>query len=244
MEEIASVYARSLFEVAQEQGKLDDVRDQLGEFADALDGNQRAAGVLLLALLLHAGEEGGARRRRSRGAEPILDNFLELLIEKHRMPAVFRVRRELRPSCGSSENKLLPVEITSAIELDKSTVKQIGDRIGEQTGQKIELSASASSPTSSAASSSGSATRSSTRRSARVSNNFANRSRKGLRYDHLADQARRDHLHPQEPHRGPRRGAGRPDRGRHRPVGRPTASRASTASRTARRSRCSSCPTT
>ncbi len=40
MEEIASVYARSLFEVAQEQGKLDDVRDQLGEFADALDSNQ------------------------------------------------------------------------------------------------------------------------------------------------------------------------------------------------------------
>ena len=38
------------------------------------------------------------------------------------------------------ENKLLPVEITSAIELDKKTVKQIGDRIGEETGQKIELS--------------------------------------------------------------------------------------------------------
>jgi F-type H+-transporting ATPase subunit b len=40
MEEIASVYARSLFEVAQEQGKLDDVRDQLGEFADALDADR------------------------------------------------------------------------------------------------------------------------------------------------------------------------------------------------------------
>ena len=40
MEEIAAVYARSLFEVAQEQDKLDDVRDQLGEFADALDENR------------------------------------------------------------------------------------------------------------------------------------------------------------------------------------------------------------
>ena len=40
MEEIASVYARALFEVAQDQGKLDDVRDQLEEFADALDSNQ------------------------------------------------------------------------------------------------------------------------------------------------------------------------------------------------------------
>ena len=37
MEEIASVYARSLFEVAKEQDKIDKVRDELGEFADALN---------------------------------------------------------------------------------------------------------------------------------------------------------------------------------------------------------------
>ncbi len=39
MEEIARVYARSLFEVAHEAEKLDLVREQLGEFADALEGN-------------------------------------------------------------------------------------------------------------------------------------------------------------------------------------------------------------
>ena len=55
------------------------------------------------------------------------------------MPAVFRVRRSL-DELWQRENKLLPVEVTSAIELDKNTVKQIGDRIGEETGQKIELS--------------------------------------------------------------------------------------------------------
>ena len=68
VEEIASVYARSLFEVAQEQDKLDEVREQLGEFADVARRGPRAAGVLLLALLLHAGEEGrageGGHRRR------------------------------------------------------------------------------------------------------------------------------------------------------------------------------------
>jgi ATP synthase F1 delta subunit len=73
-------------------------------------------------------------------ADPILENFLKLLIEKHRMPAVFRVRRTY-DQMWQEENKLLPVEITSAIELDEQTVKQIGDRIGEQTDQKIELSA-------------------------------------------------------------------------------------------------------
>ena len=40
MEEIASVYARSLFEVAKEQGKLDEVREQLGQVADAISDDR------------------------------------------------------------------------------------------------------------------------------------------------------------------------------------------------------------
>ena len=36
-------------------------------------------------------------------------------------------------------NKLLPVEVTSAVPLDQATVRSIGDRIGEQTGNEIEL---------------------------------------------------------------------------------------------------------
>ena len=138
MEEIASVYARSLFEVAQEQGKLDDVRDQLGEFADTLDSNQEMQ-VFFFSPYFSTPEKEEGLDKVVTGAEPILQNFLKLLIEKHRMPAVFRVRRSF-DELWQRENKLLPVEVTSAIELDQNTVKQIGDRIGEETGQKIELS--------------------------------------------------------------------------------------------------------
>jgi F-type H+-transporting ATPase subunit delta len=138
MEEIASVYARSIFEVAQDQGKLDDVRDQLGEFADALDGDQQMQ-VFFFSPYFSTQEKEEGLDKVVTDAEPILENFLKLLIEKHRMPAVFRVRRTY-DEMWQRENKLLPVEITSAIELDDTTVKQIGDRIGEETGQKIELS--------------------------------------------------------------------------------------------------------
>jgi|SRR5215203_2787136 len=139
MEEIASVYARSLFEVAQEQGKLDEVREQLGEFADALDENQEMQ-VFFFSPYFSTQEKEEGLDKVVTDAEPILQNFLKLLIEKHRMPAVFRVRRTY-DQMWQQENQLLPVEVTSAIELDEQTVKQIGDRIGEETGQKIELSA-------------------------------------------------------------------------------------------------------
>ena len=39
MEELAQVYGRSLFEVAREQDKLDLLREQLGQFADAVKEN-------------------------------------------------------------------------------------------------------------------------------------------------------------------------------------------------------------
>ncbi len=74
------------------------------------------------------------------GADETLVNFLELLIEKHRMPAIFRIRRYY-DGLWEQENKILPVQISTATELDKATVKQIGDRIAKDTGQKIELTA-------------------------------------------------------------------------------------------------------
>ena len=43
MEEIAQVYARALFEVATEHDSLDEIRDQLGAFADAMHGNRQFA---------------------------------------------------------------------------------------------------------------------------------------------------------------------------------------------------------
>jgi len=139
MEEIANVYARSLFEVAQDQGNLDAVREQLGEFADALDGDQQMQ-VFFFSPYFSTQEKEEGLDKVVTDADPIFLNFLKLLIEKHRMPAVFRVRRTF-DEMWRQENKLLPVEITSAVELDKNTVKQIGDRIGEQTDQKIDLSA-------------------------------------------------------------------------------------------------------
>jgi ATP synthase F1 delta subunit len=139
MEEIASVYARSLFEVAQDQDKLDKVHEQLGEFADALN-ESRELQVFLFSPYFSTSEKSDGLDKAISGADETFVNFLKLLIEKHRMPVVFRVRAEFE-KLWEEENRLLPVTITSAVELPKATVKQIGDRISEQTDRKVDLSA-------------------------------------------------------------------------------------------------------
>jgi F-type H+-transporting ATPase subunit delta len=137
MEEIAAVYARSLFEVAKEQDKLDTIREQLGAFADALD-ETRELQVFFFSPYFSTTEKQDGLDRAVSDADPTLVNFLKLLIENHRTPVIFRVRRGF-DELWLQENKRLPVQITSAIELDKATVSQIGDRIAEQTGQKIDI---------------------------------------------------------------------------------------------------------
>ena len=137
MEEIATVYARSLFEVAKEQDKLDEVREQIGQVADALDAD-RELQIFFFSPYFSTEEKQDGLRKVIDGAEPAVLNFLELLVENHRSPAIFRIRTEY-DQLWEHENKLLPVEITSAVELDDEIAKRIGDQIGEQTGQRVEL---------------------------------------------------------------------------------------------------------
>ena len=138
MEQIAEVYARALFEAAKEHDVLDRVRDELGEFAEALEDN-RSLQVFLFSPYFSSDEKREGVRKIVSDADERTLNFLELLAERHRMPAIFRIKREL-DALWADENQLLPVTVTSAVELDEGLVEDIGKRIQEQTGRKVELS--------------------------------------------------------------------------------------------------------
>jgi F-type H+-transporting ATPase subunit delta len=138
MEEIAAVYARSLFEIAKEHDVLDRVHDELGEFAEALS-DDRTLQVFLFSPYFSSNEKREGVRKIVSDADERFVNFLELVAERHRMPVLFRIRRAF-DALWADEHKLLPVTVTSAIELDENLVKEIGDRIQEQTGRKVELS--------------------------------------------------------------------------------------------------------
>ena len=137
MEEIAQVYSRSLFEVAKEHGKLDVVKQQLDEFTDALEQNRQLS-IFFFSPYFSTEEKKQGLERALVDAEPEFLNFLELLIENHRMPVIYRARTQYE-ELWEAENRLLPVEVTSAITLDPSIVDELGRKIREQTGQNVEL---------------------------------------------------------------------------------------------------------
>jgi F-type H+-transporting ATPase subunit delta len=140
MEEIARVYARSLFEVATEHDKLDVVREQVGQFADALSESPELQ-TFLFSPYFSTEEKKDGLAKAVTDADETVANFLALLLEKHRMPVIFRIRREY-DRLWEEANRLLSVQITSAVELDPSVAERIGDEIGRQTGRTVELTSS------------------------------------------------------------------------------------------------------
>jgi F-type H+-transporting ATPase subunit delta len=137
MADAARVYAEALFEVGREKGKLDSLQQQLGEFTDAVDGN-RELQVFFFSPYLSTAEKQEGIERAITGAEPELINFLELLVDKHRMPEIFRIRREL-DELWKRENRRIDVTVTSAVELDPTVVQRIGQEVERQTGEEVDL---------------------------------------------------------------------------------------------------------
>lgn len=138
MADAARVYAEALFEAGRDKGKLDALQQQVAQFADAVDRDRDLQVFFFSPYLSSADKREGIERAIS-GAEPELINFLELLIEKHRMPEIFRIRREL-DELWKRENRRIDVTVTSAVELDPAVVEKIGQEVERQTGEEVDLS--------------------------------------------------------------------------------------------------------
>ena len=137
LEQLARVYSESLFAAAKERGKIDLVREQLGQLTDVLE-RRKELHVFFFSPLFSTREKKEGIESVLSGADEIFVNFLRVLIDNHRMPVIFRIRRQYE-ALWQEENRLISVEVTSAVELDEQTVRLIQERIEQQTGRRVEL---------------------------------------------------------------------------------------------------------
>jgi F-type H+-transporting ATPase subunit delta len=137
VQDAARAYAEALFDVAKRNGRLDAVRDELAQFADAVAAD-RDLQVFFFSPYFSSAEKKAGLERAVSGAQPELVNFLELAIEKQRMPEVFRIRRQL-DELWKRENRRIDVTVTSAVELDEAVVSKVGEEIERQTGRQVDL---------------------------------------------------------------------------------------------------------
>jgi F-type H+-transporting ATPase subunit delta len=132
------LYARALFEAAQEQGRAEAVRDELADFVAA------AREVPELGSLLRNPEIDPRARRAAieellGDADPLVRNFLLLTVEKGRAGELEEILDELEALVAAEQGRLT-VELTTAVELTEEEAREILDQIEEASGRTVEAS--------------------------------------------------------------------------------------------------------
>jgi F-type H+-transporting ATPase subunit delta len=130
------VYANALFEAAQEQSKLDAVREQLREVVDA-----EAQVPELRALLRNPQLDPRARAAAIEdilaGAEDLLRNFLLLLADKGRTGQLEEIAREFERLVAEHEG-VIHAELTTAVELSDQEATKLLGQIEQASGRKVD----------------------------------------------------------------------------------------------------------
>src|SRR2546421_6618528 len=130
------MYARALFEAAKDEGRLEPVREELGDFVEAQRQVPELRGLLRNPQLDHRAK-AAALEELLGGDEKLVRNFLLLLAEKNRAGEIEEISREFDRLVARAEG-ILDVELTTAVELSDEETRGVISQIEKASGRKVE----------------------------------------------------------------------------------------------------------
>jgi F-type H+-transporting ATPase subunit delta len=130
------VYAEALLAAAKEADALDRVREDFGDFVEAVEESDE-----LRDFLRNPQIEPGVKRRALEslleGADERFLNFARLLAEKNRVGELAQIHREFERLIAA-EQRVLELELTTAVELSDEEAQKIVGEIEKAAGRKVD----------------------------------------------------------------------------------------------------------
>ena len=130
------LYAKALFEAAEDSGRVDAVQRDLGEFADAVEASPE-----LTAFLANPQVDPAAKvdvlGELSEGSDELVHNFLRLIAAKGRAGQIPGIRDEFQALVDRAQGRVA-VELTTAFELSDDEAASIVAQIEQSSGRKVE----------------------------------------------------------------------------------------------------------
>jgi F-type H+-transporting ATPase subunit delta len=136
MSVVHRVYARALFEAAQERGRIREVDADLTEFLESTRQVPELAAVL-------GNRELDSQAKAEligavlEGADELVRNFVQLAIEKGRERDLDEIASAYNDLL-KQELGFLKVDLTTAVHLSDEEARPLIDQIGEATGRTVE----------------------------------------------------------------------------------------------------------
>ena len=134
------MYARALFEAAQDAGRLEAVSSDLAALATTLDEVPELRAFLRNPQIESAGK-ADVLAQITAGADELVRNFARLVAEKGRGGELAEMSSELDALVARSQNRLT-VELTTSYELADDEARSIVETIEKASGRKIEATRS------------------------------------------------------------------------------------------------------
>ena len=130
------LYAKALFEAAEDSGRVDAVQRDLGEFADAVEASPELSAFLANPQVDPAAKVG-VLGELSEGSDELVHNFLRLVAAKGRAGQIPGIRDEFQALVDRAQGRVA-VELTTAFELSDDEAASIVSQIEQSSGRKVE----------------------------------------------------------------------------------------------------------
>jgi len=136
-EQVVRVYAKALFNAADEAGSIERVRVDLTAFVTALSESAELQNVLHNPQI-ETESKLLVIRSLTEGADPLLANTLQLLVQKGRGTIIDQLVDEFELLVAARE-RTVRLEVTSAIDLKPQTAEALVERVQKATGRPVAL---------------------------------------------------------------------------------------------------------
>jgi F-type H+-transporting ATPase subunit delta len=138
-EAIARRWARAIFDLGKETGKVADVNREISSVAELYAGNEELSQILENPLVPGAAREAIVREISEKmGVSETAQNTLRLLAQKNRMAVLPEIARQLSRLADDDAN-LVRAEVVSAGPLTESYLDKLRAELEKATGKKVQI---------------------------------------------------------------------------------------------------------
>ena len=134
---IARVYANALYEAANEEGRVEEVRRDLGEFVAAVESSAELRQFLVAEEISDA-RKSEALMELTEGGDELVRNLLRLLVDKSRESEFLGIYRAYVQLVEEAQG-IVHVEVTSAVPLTAPLQEALKAKIESSLHKTVEL---------------------------------------------------------------------------------------------------------
>ncbi len=136
--QLATKYARAIFELAQEEKKLDDYDKDLSKIKADVFSLPEAVKFFQNPLIPHQAKKDLLTKAFNGEVSGDIMNFLMLLVDKNRI-GIFNEIYEIFTGLKNQEQGILVADVVMAFPLTKTQETQLTKKLAALTGKKIQI---------------------------------------------------------------------------------------------------------